>query len=143
MKSVLFPALFALVCGVSSAQEYPEFVRWMKSSDQASKALQKLDKKVGPQATRAAEAMGGVYEEMIGFFRQRKSADAIKWSQEGKAAALDLANAAYASDANGAEAAFKSLSGTCRSCHNVYRERAPDGKYRWKTLQPREERSSR
>lgn len=127
--SVCLLALFSLG---AFAQEFPHFNQWMKGTDQANGALRKLDKKVGPQAMRAAEMMGGVYEEMIGFFRQYGRQDAIKWSEEGKAAAAMLAAAAYKEDVQAAAAAYKSLSGTCTACHNQYREKTADGKFRFK-----------
>jgi cytochrome c556 len=67
---------------------------------------------------------------MIAFWRQRDSAVAVQSAIEGKAAAAMLASAAYAGDEAQAQAAFKTLGGTCRSCHNAHREKLPDGKYR-------------
>lgn len=130
-----------IVCGLAvlsmgAAQDFPQFSQWMKGCDQATAALRKMDKKVGPQAVRAAEVAGGIFEELIGFFRQRGGQDAIRWAEEGKSAAAMLAAAAYREDAAAAAAAFKVVSGACTSCHNVYRERGADGKYRFKQPKP-------
>ena len=131
MKMKLGLCLLA-VCPMLAAQEYVHFNQWMKGTDQANQALRKMDKKVGPQAVRAAEVIGGAYEEMIGFFRQYGGADALKTAEEGKAAAAMLAAAAFREDAAGAAAAYKAVSGTCTSCHNTYREKGEDGKFRFK-----------
>jgi cytochrome c556 len=130
MKGVLL--LAACLGIVAVAEEFPEFIQMMKVTGAASGALQKMEKKTGPQAVRAAERMGGVYEEMIGFWRQRNAAKAVTLSEEGKAAALELVNAANAGDADKAEAAYQRLTGTCKNCHAEYREKLADGKYQIK-----------
>ena len=111
-------------------QEFSEFTAGMKSADRAWDRLRDLQSKTGKQAAHQAESIEGVYENMIGFWRQRDSAVAVKSAIEGKAAAAMLASAAYAGDEAQAQAAFKTLSGTCRSCHTAHREKLPDGKYR-------------
>ncbi|HWR50424.1 MAG TPA: cytochrome c [Bryobacteraceae bacterium] len=120
------------------AQQVPDFNAWMKQQDAAMLELRKLESKVGPQATRNAERIGGAYEEMIGFFRQQGGKDAVKWSEEGKAAAARLATAAYAGKAGEAAAAFKVIADNCNSCHKVYRTRLPDGRYAFTSEQQRE-----
>jgi hypothetical protein len=133
MKSTRMVLLFFLVAGVAGvAQVYPQFVQWMKAADKYSGALRKMEQKTGPEAVRAAEELGGVYEEMIGFWRQRAAADAVKISEEGKAAAVILASAAKAGDSAKADEAFKTLGGTCRSCHEAFREKTAAGTYRIK-----------
>jgi cytochrome c553 len=124
--------LFLVATGVGTAQVFPEFVEWMKTADKYSGALRKMERKTGPEAVRAAEELGGVYEEMIGFWRQRPAANAVKISEEGKAAAVILASAAKAGDAAKADEAFQTLGRTCRSCHDAFREKAADGTYRIK-----------
>ena len=114
------------------AEEYAELTAWMKTNDTAIKVLQKLEKKTGRQAVRAAEQMGGVFENMIGFWRARGIADAEQWSQSAKAAALELATAASAEDAARADAAFQTLRGICQSCHEAHRQQVGEGKYRLK-----------
>src|ERR1017187_7171119 len=110
-------------------QEFSEFTAGMKSADRAWDRLRDLQSKTGKQAAHQAESIEGVYENMIGFWRQRDSAVAVKSAIEGKAAAAMLASAAYAGDEAQAQAAFKPLSGPCRSCHAAHREKLPDGKY--------------
>ena len=76
--------------------------------------------------------MGGVFENMIAFWRGRNISDAVKWAEAGKVSALELATAASAGDAERADAAFKTLTDTCRSCHEAHREKVGEGKYRLK-----------
>jgi cytochrome c556 len=114
------------------AQGDAEFEEWMKACGSAQGALRKLDPKTGKDAVSNAEKIAGTYEKMIGFWRQRNAADAVKWSEEGKAAALQLASAASANDAERAGAAFGKLGSTCKSCHDVHREKIGENKYRIK-----------
>jgi hypothetical protein len=128
-----FTVVLLLAGGLTAvAEEYPEFVTWMKTTGTASDELKKMEQKTGEEAMRRAEKIAGVYENMIGFWRQRNASDAVKWSEDGKAAAMQLATAAHANDAEKAKSALTSLNSTCRSCHEAHREKIADGKYRIK-----------
>jgi hypothetical protein len=129
LAAALVPAALMLA---AAPENSPEMQKWMKDTDTANKVLRKLEKKTGSEAVKNAETLGAVYEEMIGFWRQRKRDDAEKWSEEGKAAAVILASAAHSGDTEKAEAAYQKISGTCKSCHTAYRERLADGTYRIK-----------
>ena len=123
--------LTVIAAAIGSAQDAPEFQVWMKQTQAAMGVLNKLPKKAGPEAMNAAEHIGGVYERMIGYWRQRNAADAIKLSEQGKAAAAMLATAAYSGDDAAATAALKTLSSTCKPCHDARREKVGE-KYRLK-----------
>ena len=60
MKLPRLAWLALTVCGfVAVAEEFPDFVAAMKVVGTASGALQKMEKKTGPQAVGAAERIGG------------------------------------------------------------------------------------
>ena len=128
---LLWPAIAALAT-IAAAQEYTELAGWMKTNAAATAMLRKLEKKTGPQATRAAEVMASGFENMIAFWRGRGVVDAAQWSQEAKAAALELATAASAGDAARADAAFQTLGRICGACHEAHRQQVGEGKYRIK-----------
>ncbi len=123
--------LVLLIAGAITAvgEEYPEFVAMMKMTGSATDALRKMEKKTGPQAMHAAERLGSAYEQMLPFWRQRNAVDAVKITEAGKAAAAEMAAAAYGGDAEKADEAFKAIGGTCKSCHEAHREKLADGKY--------------
>ncbi len=125
-------ALALLGAATLSAQEFPEFQRWMKATGTAAGNIRKMEVKTGQPAVRSAEILGAVYENMITFWRQRDIAKAVEIAEQGKGAAVELATAAHAGDAEKAAAAFKSLDGTCHSCHELTREKLTDGRYRIK-----------
>lgn len=130
MKLTLL-ALSMLFAVILAAQD-DEFVHGMKATKAAMDELQKMEKKTGPKAVAAGERLGSVYENMIPFWRQRLAADAVKWSEEGKSAAVMFASAASSDDAEKAGAALKAIGGTCKSCHDAHREKTPEGKYKIK-----------
>lgn len=136
MTASKIAALILITGSAAAAQQDAEFTAWMKTSGRALGALNKLDKKTGKDAVSGAERLGGVYEQMIGYWRQRNLADAEKWAVDGKAAATELAAAAFANDADRAGQALKTLGETCHSCHVKYRESLPDGTYRFKMPAP-------
>ena len=84
------------------------------------------------EAAASAAKLSGIYEQMTGYFAKKNVADAAKLSQDGKLAADELVAAAKSGDAEKANAAFKTLGGACRGCHDVHREKLPDGTYRIK-----------
>jgi cytochrome c556 len=120
--------------GIVAAQQVEEMTEWMKAAGQTSDRLRKAEKKTGPEIVTAAERLGGIYEQMIGFWRQRGPAaeDAVKLSMQGKNAASELASAAKAGDEAKAAEAIKGIGGTCKACHDTHRERIGENKYRIK-----------
>lgn len=115
-------AALVLFAGAAWAQT-AEYSEWMKTADAATRP------ETG-EAIARAERLGAVYEKMIGYWRQRRAPDAVKWSEQGKAAAVQMAAAAYAGDAEKAETAFQAVRSTCQPCHDAYRVKLANGKYR-------------
>lgn len=117
---------------LAPAQDEADLHKWMKDTGAANDVLRKLPAKTGPEAAASAEKISTAYAHMKGFWEKRNVADAVKWSEEGKTAADELARAAKAGEADAATASMKLLGGTCRSCHEAHREKLPDGKYKIK-----------
>ena len=128
-RTILVAAVAA--CGLF-AQDEQSFVKDMKGIDQHAAVLRKLQAKTGDDAAASAEQLAKLYGSMKDFWTKRNVEDAAKWSDEGKAAALELASAAKAGDAAKADTAFKAVGGTCRSCHTAHREKLADGTYKIK-----------
>ena len=129
----IIPICLALAfIAVSFAQQEDEFAQGMKASKSAMDFLNKAEKKTGQQVVSQAERLGSIYENMIPFWRQRNAADAVKWSEEGKALAIALASAATSGDEVKAAESIKAIGGNCKPCHDAHRERTPEGKYKIK-----------
>jgi len=110
------------------AEENTQLTTWMKACGQSFGGLMKMETKTGKEAIHYAERMGGIYEEMIGFWRQR-NAGAAKYAEEGKAALGILAAAAYSGDAAKASEAAATLGTTCKNCHTERRIKLENGKF--------------
>jgi cytochrome c556 len=114
------------------AQDEAAFQTEMKSMDKHAAVIRKLPAKTGDDVASNAEEIVKLYGSMHQFWAKRNVEDALKWTQEGKTAAEELVSAAKAGDTAKAEAAFKAVGGTCRSCHTAHREKLPDGTYKIK-----------
>ena len=132
IKRTVFASVFFAVAGVLAGQQDADLTAAMKASDKAMDVIRKADPKTGKEVLAAAERLGGIYENMVPFWRQRNAAKAVRISEEGKAAAAILASAANSGNAEEVAGALKQLDGTCRSCHEQYREKLAEGKYRIK-----------
>ena len=110
------------------------FQKLMKEVGAASKRFKnEMVAKDAAGLTKDATRIADIYKQMAPFWTARKADDAAKWSQESSAAAMALAadakKADWAAVKNGTQAVFKN----CKSCHDSYREKLPDGGYKIKS----------
>ncbi|MBC7925955.1 MAG: cytochrome c [Bryobacteraceae bacterium] len=130
-KRILF-GLTALA-SVVVAQDEASYQKWMKEMGKEIGILRKADPRTGPDVAASAEKIAVLNDQSRGFWVQRGgSEDAVKWSDEGKSAALELAAAARSGDVTAASSAFTKVGGTCKSCHDAHREKLADGTYKIK-----------
>ncbi|MBI1899102.1 MAG: cytochrome c [Acidobacteria bacterium] len=126
-------AIFAFLGAAFAAtadQDYEVNMKAAKSAlDGISKALQA---QAGSELAAGAEKMSDIYQKNFAFWTERKQGDAVKLSNDGIAALQALNGAAKASNWTEAGASFKKLRGTCAGCHDIHREKLPDGSYRIK-----------
>lgn len=114
-----------VVAGEKPSESY---VKNMKDTNAASAALRKgLDSKDYEAIVKNASALESLFESTEDFWAKRKMDDAIGFAKSGAKAAAALAAAAQAKNDEGVTAASKTLTGTCKQCHDVHRERLPDG----------------
>lgn len=131
MKFALIPILLMMAAVWLSAED-PQLSGLMQNMAAALKALQQPDFLSDQKAARAAERLGTSYEDLIEYWRQQKMEKAAAISQTGKIRAMQLADAVHEANKEKAESLVKSVAETCHSCHEAYREKLPDGKYRIK-----------
>jgi cytochrome c556 len=132
MKLLHLTLLAAAAASFPLAAEDDHFVTSMKSINAQVGALRKMEKKTGPEAAASAEKIAGAYENMIAFWRQRSADDAVRASEAGKTAAVQLSAAAHEGNAEAAQTAFAALGSTCKGCHEAHREKLADGTYKIK-----------
>src|SRR3954454_311322 len=133
MRRVSFATGALLLCSVFAiAQDDADLQKWMKTTGAEFGSLRKMESKTGPDVAASAEKIAVIYDQMKGYWEKKHVDDAVKLSADGKTAAMDLASAAKAGDAEKANAALKAMGGTCQGCHNAHREKAADGSYKIK-----------
>jgi hypothetical protein len=114
---------------IGYAQDIKELEGLMKGTGKVMQTLKKCDADSAVAAKKVAED----YKLVEAWFAKKGGmADAVTWSKEASAAAADLATHAGAGNTEKAMPAFQKLAGTCRSCHDVHREKLPDGSYKLK-----------
>ena len=120
-------AVFGLT--VVAGEKPPEsYVKNMKDTNAASAELRKaVDVKDYDAIAKSATTLKTLFENTEEFWTKRKMDDAVGFAKAGAKSAADLAAAAKAKHEEGVTSASKALLGTCKSCHDVHRERLPDG----------------
>jgi cytochrome c556 len=73
-------------------------------------------------AAKDAAQIQAIFADVEKFWAQNNKADGVKWAQDARQNATEMATALTAGDANRATAARKTMSGSCTSCHMTYRE---------------------
>ena len=132
MKFPLALLALAVFSAAVSGQDDAQLQDLMKATNTEMGVLRKIDAKTGPDAAASAEKLSAIYEKVTAFWTAKNVPDAVKISGEGKTAADSLVAAVKAGDSEKASAAFKTLGGTCRPCHEAHREKAADGSYKIK-----------
>ncbi len=112
------------------AQEESELDKLMKQVGEASGRIRKSTDL--NETAKDAEIISGLLKQSNAFWVTHNKSDAAKWSEEGTAAAKELAVAAASGNKETTAAANKTMGAACQACHKVYRERLPDGSYKLK-----------
>jgi hypothetical protein len=121
-------ALAVLLPSLPASEEPPDFHRkWMKDSGELVGNLRK-----GVDIEQSALKLEAIYKEVEGFWAKRPSDVAVKSCRDAQSASRDIVNAARANDKAGISAGMKSLGASCKSCHDVHREKISETEYRIK-----------
>lgn len=100
-------------------EQYPDLQKQLAARDLA-------------KAANAAKELAVSFGDVERFWAQNKRADAVKWAQDARSLATQVAGAAAAGDAAKAGRAAASLEGMCMQCHAAYREADAGGGFRIK-----------
>jgi cytochrome c556 len=122
-------ATFAVVAHADEA----DLKTAMKTAGGTSGKLRKgIEAKAFADVAKDAATLQGAFKQMEDYFAAAGTADAVKWSQDGGAAAGELAKAAAAENADGVTTSLKAAGATCGACHTAHREKLADGSYKIK-----------
>jgi len=114
---------------VMASEKAPEsYVKNMKETNATAKSLKEaIEAKNFDEVAKNAATMKTLFQTTETFWTERKAEDAITAAKEGMTAADALEKAAKAKNESGVTAASKTLTSTCKTCHDAHRERLPDG----------------
>ena len=114
---------------VFASEKPPEsYVKNMKETNAAAQELRKnLDAKNYDGIAKNAAALKTLFANTQSFWEERKMEDAVGFAKSGAKAAADLETAAKAHNEETVASTGKALLDTCKTCHDVHRERLPDG----------------
>jgi cytochrome c556 len=133
LSLVLLLAVFTAFAAAPQDQDEQEHPGWMKTAQATAGSLRKnIEAKAAEDIAKNAATMEEVFKKCEDFWTKRKTDDAIKWSQQARAAAKEIGEAAKGGDMDKAQAGLKSLMSNCAACHTAHRERLPEGGFKIK-----------
>jgi cytochrome c556 len=110
-----------------------QFQKLMKEVGDTNKRFKAgIDGQDSAQVSKDAARISEIYKEMEPFWRKRNSDKAAKWAGDSATAAASVASSAKAKDWDKVKLHYQDLTKTCKSCHDVHRERLDDGTSRIK-----------
>jgi ankyrin repeat protein len=120
--------------GRKAATPSPEmvaYVGWMRAISLSSGSLKKSIADKQPAAVQMdAQALADVFGKVEEYWKKSNVADAATLARTAQDASSTLKTAAVAGNWEQADAAMKTVAGTCGSCHTAHRgEKTPDGRY--------------
>jgi len=120
-------AVFSLA--VMASEKAPDsYVKNMKETNAAAQSLRKsVEAKDYAAIAKDAATLKTLFGNTEAFWTERKAEDAVGFAKTGMKAAGDLEEAAKSKNEEAVQTASKTLTGTCKSCHDAHRERLPDG----------------
>lgn len=121
---------FVLAVQAQAPREYTDIMKDVGRQFQA--LVRGLDGQDTTQVSADARKMGALFKETHEFWARRKSQDAMGWASTNEKLSNDMAAAASSGKWDDAGKLSETISKNCKSCHDAYRERGPDGKFRIK-----------
>lgn len=111
---------------VSAEEPTPDHQKLMKDIGGLNGKIRK-----GEEVAANAKLLADAGKKVEDFWGKRSEVG-LKSSQEMQAGANEMAAAATASNADGVAAAGKKIGGSCRSCHDMHREKVAENVYKIK-----------
>jgi len=111
--------------------EMVAYVGWMRSVSLSSNSLKKsIGDKQADAVQMDAQTLADIFGRVEEYWAKSNTADAVGLAKSAQNAAMSLKAAAAAGNWAEADAAMKTIGGTCGSCHTAHRgEKTPDGRY--------------
>ncbi len=118
---------------LAQTPEEQEYQKWMRTVNATMGSLRtNIKDQSADAAAKDAAVLVDIFKKSEKFWAGRKKDNAVEWSKQAAAAASEVEAAAKAKEFAKAGAAAGKLYPFCASCHGVYREKLPDGTYRFR-----------
>jgi cytochrome c556 len=118
---------------LTQSADEQEYEKWMKTVNATVGSLRtNIQGKLPDAAAKDAATLAEIFKKSEEFWKGRKKDDAVEWSKKAAAAAAEIETAAKANDFDKAGTSARGMMGNCAGCHNAYREKIPEGGYRFK-----------
>jgi cytochrome c556 len=119
-RTLLLIAVISVFAGFSIAQDDAVYSSWMKSMNPSMTAIRAaIAAKDNPTVAAEANKLAATFEQVSGFWTQRKADDAIGFAKAARDAAKTLA---AATDTDAQNAALATINAQCGSCHRAHRD---------------------
>jgi hypothetical protein len=123
-------SVLAVALTVMAQRSHPDIMRDIAGS---RRALQEsIEGGDGSAAATEAQRLEGLFREAIPIYEQMNLEPAVMIATKAAAAAAEAAAAANANNLEAAGTAHGSVQKACGGCHSQFREKAPDGSFRFK-----------
>ena len=119
-RTLLLISVISIFAGFSIAQDDAMYSIWMKSMNPSMTAIRAaIAAKDNPAVAAEANKLAATFDQVAGFWTQRKADDAVGFAK----AARDAAKAvAAATDSDAQTAALATVNAQCGACHRAHRE---------------------
>lgn len=118
---------------LAQSPEEQEFGKWMKTVNATMGGLRtNIQEKKAEETAKGAATLVDAFKKSEEFWKGRKKDDAVEWSKKAWTAASEVEAAAKAGDFDKAGTALRGVFPNCQACHTAYRERTPEGGYKFK-----------
>lgn len=129
---LVFAVLMTLGVLAQSADE-AEYGTWMKTVGATVGPLRKnIEAKNAEETAKGAATLVECFKKSEAFWAGRKKEDGVEWSRKSMTAAAEMEKAAKANEFEKVSENAKAFFGSCAGCHTAYREKLPEGGYRFK-----------
>jgi mono/diheme cytochrome c family protein len=118
-RTLLLIFVISVFAAVGSAQDDAVYSSWMKTMNPTVTAIRTaIAAKDNPTVAAEATKLAATFEQVVGFWTQRKADDAIGFAKAARDAAKTLA---AATDSDAQTAALAAVQAQCGQCHMAHR----------------------
>ena len=125
--NILIGAVVSVALATAADRPFQEIMK--AAAGDNNNVRKAMTDKDNAKITTEAMKLRADFKAMEKYWIKAGKADAATWSKAASMGAANVVKALKKSDMAKADAAFKTVGGTCKTCHEAYREKGADGKF--------------